>query len=173
MNIKLQWKVVRNTIFVLFAFYVRWQKHTASLFLWFLALKNFAWKCSFGGAQTSIQTQLFITILNAKLEAIVCRSSFWLRIGKPHLVLVCWCASMCIKLYYAYSGKDLGSLQCISGCWVVLLWLNLLNNTNVQIEDGNTQSSSGLEQGCALFCFMCWCLEVGESMYILVLWSRM
>lgn len=36
-----------------------------------------------------MQTQLFITILDAKLEAIVCRGSFWLRSGETHLVLVC------------------------------------------------------------------------------------
>lgn len=66
MNLKLQWEMVRNNCCAL-CILCGWQKHTASLFLWFLAMKNCAWKCSFGGAQTFVQTQIFITMLAAKI----------------------------------------------------------------------------------------------------------
>lgn len=95
MNLKLQWEVVRNTTFVLCAFNVGWQKHTASL-LWFLAVKNSAWKCSFGGAQISMQTQLFITILAAKMIRGNCLQEQPVLSGWSQVSLIWfWCVLVC------------------------------------------------------------------------------
>lgn len=125
-------------------------------------MKNSAWKCSFGGAQIPMQTQLFITILVAK---IIKGYFLWEQPalsgwGQVSLILF-WCVLVCWYVHFFMSclpkqrSRKPAACFCLLLDHVVLLWLNFFSNINVckkKMEIFNLHLSLLLVLPCSISC---------------------